>query len=173
MKLLRYTIIFLVLVANSGIGNTPGKETAEDDDIVELRFAAPKKPKSEINDLKRKARKGDGEAAFALFGYYALSVEGNAKKAERYFQIALECKYPNALYNKAFDIWVYEENPDIKLVESLLREAMKRGFVDERGLLDEVLEAKSSGKIPNNSKFRYFPEKIEEAEQVAGGDATR
>ena len=131
-------------------------ESSPEEYIIELSFQAPKKPKKELKELKRKSREGDGKAAFELYGYYALSVEGNVKKMNRYFARAVELEYPNALYNKAFDLWVREEKPDIERIGGLLRKAIGLGFVDERGLLDEVLEAKSSGIIPRKSKFRLF-----------------
>ncbi len=156
MNHLKITYFVLVMVALSTMGLALEEDTPSEDDAVELSFAHPKKPRSEIRGLKRRAKQGDGEAAFELWGYYALSVEGNVEKMNRYFKRAVELEYPNALYNKALESWVYDEFPNIAEVEALLKKAISKGFIDERGLLDEVLLAKSTGIVPKQSKFRLF-----------------
>ena len=156
MNHLNLTHLLLILLASPTIGLALEEAISSEDDAVELSFAHPKKSRSELRELKRRAKQGDGEAAFELWGYYALSVEGNVKKMNRYFKRAVELEYPNALYNKALESWAYDEFPNIAEVEALLKRAISKGFIDERGLLDEVLLAKSTGIVPKQSKFRLF-----------------
>lgn len=132
-----------------------------EEEVVTVSLQSPKKSREDLRALKDRAARGDGEAAFTLWGYYALSVEGDARLAQRYFDRAVELEYPAALYNKAFSEWCRQPVPDIARVERMLRRAIALGFKDGKHLLDEVLAAKESGLIPSHSAFRLFPERKE------------
>ena len=117
-----------------------------------------------IRELKIKARRGDGAAAFKLFWFYA-GDGANLKEMAKYLAIAVRLENPDALYYKAFMIWTRERNPDVDMVKSIITSAFNHGCQEDRGLLDEVLAASQTGRIPMESRYRSFSDASEPTSQ--------
>ena len=154
---------FFALIVFIGISGCSSIEKAEhrgskstNEDEVIVSFAGTNLEKSELRRLKSAAKGGDSESAFRLYNYYSIGRGANEKLANKYFDIALRLEHPIALYNRAFEIWVYQREPDVMEVYGLLKKAIEKGHRDERGLLDEIEQAKATGVVPLESKFRLF-----------------
>ena len=116
--------------------------------------AVPKKSEKEIRQLTKDAKAGDGKAAFALASYYDFSEEGNAKYAAKYHRLAEKLKYPHELFRISLIEWGSKPNPDLKKTEDYARKAAQAGVERADELLVEIVEARTSGVIPNETKFR-------------------
>jgi hypothetical protein len=126
------------------------------DDEESVVLAHEQISRAPVRDLENKALKGDGAAAFKLFWFFA-GTGHDRKLMDQYLNMALRLEDPDALYYKAFMLWSREPEPDIALVEKLLKKAFDRGCLEDRSLLVEVVAARESGHIPAESKFRNFP----------------
>ena len=124
--------------------------------IVKEQIASRKLSQEEVGRLVALADHGDGEAAFRLYSHFALG-EYNAELSQKYLHRSVELGWPAALYLFAFQKWTNQENPDVDEVFGLVSRAVKQGYPDSKGLLQEVTKAKQDGVVPRRSKLRFFP----------------
>ena len=165
------TLVFMIFLISMPVsfaltGCSNGSQRSHDPDVVVLSFKGEKKSNAELRDLRRRARDGDGQAAYQLFAYYGLGRGENARLAERFFEIAVELEWPPALYAKAVRIWDWENDPDLNQVFDLASRAIELGYKhegvvrgpeypdegvslgNERDFLERVKQALEAGEIP-------------------------
>ena len=117
-------------------------------------YAGPKKSKTEIQQLTYDAKNGSGKAAFSLAEYYD-TVGNDEKKANQYYVLAEELHYPPAFFRIALLEWKSNPAPDLDRIEKYAAKAAQAGVKYADELLAEIVEAKSSGVIPNKTKLRF------------------
>ena len=134
----------------------PGEYPQKDGSVIIVDSPAePKKSRAEIRQLTKEAEAGDGKAAFALASYYGI-VEGNVKKSKEYHALAEKLKYPLELFGIALMEWADNPSPDLNKIEGYAKIAAQAGVDRADELLAEIAEARTSGVIPNRTKFRLI-----------------
>ena len=143
--------------------------------VVEHSFQGERKSKAELRDLRRRAREGDGAAAYELFAYYSLGRGQNTQLSERFLDRSVTLDFPLALYMRAVDIWMLEEEPDVVEAHALVSRAIalgfrdesahEKGFATEEDLLEELETALETGAVPAQTRFRFFTEQRSKAEE--------
>lgn len=145
-----------------GCATTPRERVVLVENEPYIAKTSTSRTSQEINQLKRNARAGKGEAAYLLSRYYAN--EGrNAKLAEQYEELALALDYPVALFRAAIREWASAPKPDLDRIEARARKAKELGAIElgvtqVQELLDEVILSRETGRIPSITKLRLVLE---------------
>jgi hypothetical protein len=124
--------------------------------IVES-LSGSKKSESEIQQLVKTAKAGNGKAAFTLASYYD-GAGANAKLAKKYHIIAEKLNDPYELFRVAMREWGSNLSPDLNKIEAYARKAAQASIDRADELLAEIVEARSSGSIPDETKLRWVGE---------------